>query len=197
MKNKSTLLLEFSETNLKSCEVKFVKDKPLIISLKAEEISSALGPEDVEKISPILDKSKYDQIIISLPRSFFLMRFLELPAHDREELRKMLSFQLAKIILCPLDEILYDFSLIETKDGHSKVIVFIVQKKKIKHLMEFINKKGIAPSVITLSSCGMNNWLKVQEKFSKSDMRYPIVLIDVDKESADFVVLNSEGNDFL
>jgi hypothetical protein len=193
MKSKEILIIEFGEGFIKTCQVSCAQSKRVITALEAEDVPGALSPEAIEKGFAKLGQSKFDEIIISLPRSFFLMRFLELPSSDIQEIGRMLPFQLAKIILCPLDEILYDFSVAEVKEDFSRIIVFIIQKKNISHLFEFIETKNITPSNITISSCGVNNWLILQEKFLKNSIEYPIALIDIDKQNADFLIVN-KGN---
>ncbi|UCC95461.1 MAG: PilN domain-containing protein [Candidatus Omnitrophota bacterium] len=193
MKSKRILIVELGEKAIKATESIVSKRKSIILRFETEDIAGISIQENIETLFQKFSKSKYENIIFSLPRSFFLIRFVKLPSQDSQEIRKMFPFQLAKIVPHSLDEVIYDFSVVETKDGIAKLLVFLVQKKKVSALREFIEKKEITPSRITITSWGLEKWFFFQKRFLKGVVSWPVALIDIDKYCADVVALGKEG----
>ena len=91
----------------------------------------------------------------------------------------MLPFQITKNVPYPLEDIIYDFSLIERGEKKSKVVVFITQKKKLKIISDFLEGFKIYPEFITLTTRGLNDWFKSQKKSIKSKFSLPFALCAV------------------
>jgi Tfp pilus assembly protein PilN len=194
MNNEKILVLELSDKVIKLCRVKVTKRKKTIDYLQVIKFSHQITAQDIsEAFSKFTKKIKYDRIVISVSRLSFLIRFLTIPSQDRKEIAKMLPFQLSKKLLFPIEEVVYDYSLVPRPNGYSKVILFIIQLKKIANVLEFIERNKIDFSAITITSGGLYNWFVFQEKFLKSKFKYPIVLVDVDKDCAQVLVADSSG----
>ena len=194
MKSKKTIIVELGDQVIKTCETP--SKKGAIQLLQVQDLPQGISPEKIEEVFLKLSKLNCDNITISLPRSLFLIRFLTLPSIDAQEIRKMLPFQLAKVIPYPLSEIVYDFSIAQTQGGGSKVIVFIIQKKKLDNLLKPLQKyKNILPK-ITITTCGLINWLIFQARFLKKKVSYPNVVVDIDKYNAELLVIADRGIGF-
>lgn len=192
MKSKKTVLLELGRRFIKVCQVFVVKKRNVIDHLEVFDFSRDITTQDLEEVCSRYAQTPHDEILFSLPRSYFLLRFLELPSEDTRELKRMAPFQLAKITPHPLEEGLYDFSLAQSKKGFSKLIVFLIQQKKAAVLLEFLEKKKLTPLGITISSWGLFRWIEFERNFFKVQPDSSLVVIDIDRYSAEFLVLNNE-----
>lgn len=112
MKNKAHLILEFGERSIKICECSVSGRRVRIDSLQTREFSHDITLADIEAAAGKLIKGGYEKIIISLPRVFFMIRFLQLPSQNRQEIERMLAFQLSKIIPSSPQEVCYSFSFL-------------------------------------------------------------------------------------
>ncbi|MFH1768778.1 MAG: pilus assembly protein PilM [Candidatus Omnitrophota bacterium] len=183
------LILELGEKVVKICSACLSKTNPAIERLDVFEFVDGAVSAELKALILKLSKEKYEKIIVSIPRLLFLMRFLELPSSDREEIQKMLPFQLAKIVPYPVNEVLYDYSFVEAKEGASKSILFLIQEKKIAGLFEIIKGSKMHVFAVTMTTWGIFKWFDFQKRFLGEEIDYPLAVIDIDRYSADFVVL--------
>ncbi|MFQ5681047.1 MAG: hypothetical protein ACE5GG_03225 [Candidatus Omnitrophota bacterium] len=180
------VVLEIGERWLKACRAKATKKKTTVAYLRALDLSRQIEQADIDSVFSGASSAGRRNVVLSLSRAFFLIRFLDLPSEDNRELKKMLPFQLGKVVPYPLNEVSYDFSVIESGQGKSRLIVFIVQNKKIDFFLGLLVRMGITPIRITLSSWGLNRWFR---RFCKEEA----VLVDIDKYYLDLSVANKDG----
>jgi len=189
MKSKQILLIEVGAQTIRACQFTQKGKRRLAKSLNAFEFANELTTQDLEGAFSRLLEAAPDEVIISLSRAFFLVRFIELPSQDVDETRKMLPFQLGKVAPFSLDEALFDFCTAETKDGLSKLTVFLIQKKKITTLLKVIAEKKITPAFITMNSWGLAKWFSFQERFISSRPKGLVAIVNIDKGATDVVVV--------
>lgn len=190
---KKKLILEVRDKLIKVCAVDTVKRKRVIVFLSAVEFAREVTSQDINEVFlSFSQKTKYDKIVISLPRKSFLIRYLKLPSQDRAEIKAMLPFQLAKKMFAPLEEIVYDFSVVRREQGHSKIILFLIPKNKQNHLTDFLELKKGNQYFITITSWGLNCWYLFQKRFLKNVDKRVLILVDIDREGAEFLVSDEE-----
>ncbi len=193
MKSKKILILELAEKVIKICQVGISKKRKIIDFIDVVELTQDATSQDILDIFSKFSKTKYEKIIISLPRTLFLMRFLQLPSHQEAEIAKMLPFQLSKIVPYPLGEIIHDFSLAEIKENYSEIIIFLIHRKKINIILDAVENKRIDIDLITMSSRGLWQLLVYKNVFSGIADSSFVMLINVDKYSAEFLVAHRSG----
>lgn len=194
MKSKRNLILEVGEKTIKVCQVRVSRRGRVIDFLKVWEFPSAITPKDIEGTFLKYARTRYAHVVFSLSRQFFLVRSLELPSHEREEIKKMIPFQLAKKLPCPLEEIVYNFSLqANVKKGTSSVTIYLITEKKIQQLLGFLEKNRAVFSTITMTSWGLKNWIDFETEFSKPELASPVLLIDSDKDHLEMAVMDREN----
>lgn len=190
---KTFLILEIDDKLIKVCQVDRSRKKTIISHISAVEFPQKAADKEIEEFLAKLPKQACDKVLISFSRTFFLIRFLDLPSQSREEISRMLPFQLAKVVPYPLNVVVYDFSVLEVKEGVSKVVVFLIQEKKAAHFLEVINKSGITPQIVTISSWGVYNWFNHEKSYFEEKINWPVVLVDIDKYSAELLAVNENN----
>jgi Tfp pilus assembly protein PilN len=183
MNSKNTLILEPSPQRLKLCLVQS-SARISVRSLQVFEPGRAVTAGD---IATLLATLQYERLLICLPRSSFIIRFLELPAPDVQEIARMLPFQLAKSAPFSLDEALYDFVRLGSERGRAQVFAFLLPVKKIAALLEFIRESNVAPVGFALSSEGLARWAGRQDKTAAAKN---LLVVDIDGDCADFTVVS-------
>ncbi|MBN2121319.1 MAG: PilN domain-containing protein [Candidatus Omnitrophica bacterium] len=189
MKKREKVILELSEKTIKICRAGSSNKRTLINSLESRGISFGSVQKDIEEVLSGLPGKKSYNLTVSLDRSLFLIRFLKLPSQDIIQIRDMLPFQLVKVVPFALEEIIYDFSIVEQEAGFSKVIVFIIPSEKIDRLRGFLMARQIEPEV-TITSWGLSSWLNLQRKSLKEQSGGSLILIDIDGFQADFLIFD-------
>jgi len=107
------------------------------------------------------------------------------PSDNKKEIGEMLKFQLAKVMPFSLDEAGYDFSIIEAKDGASKLLVFIFQEKSANAVWNILK----APAAFAVNSQGLYLWAKSLD-LKAAD--FPAAIIEIDKDCVNFCVGSGE-----
>lgn len=190
---KKNLILEVRDKLIKVCAVDTTKRKRVIVSLSVVEFEREVTSGDIRDVFLSFSrKTSYDKIVISLPRKSFLIRYLKLPSQDMAEIKAMLPFQLAKKMFAPLEEIIYDFSIIRGEQGYSKIVLFLIPKNKQNHLVDFIKQKKENQYFVTITSWGLNCWYLFQKRFSKSEDKRFLILVDIDRDGVEFLVNDEE-----
>ncbi|UCD15541.1 MAG: PilN domain-containing protein [Candidatus Omnitrophota bacterium] len=194
MRSKITLILEVGEKTIKACRVASRKRRRKIKAVDVFQFPHRISAQDINDVFlKITNKVKYEKVIVSFPRHFFLIRFLKLPSSNWSEVKKMLPLQISKGVIQPLEDVVYDYALADVKGGYSKVVLFLTQQKKIANLLDFIKQSKVAPSFITISSWGLYQWIRFISRFLKQKIKEPFVIVDVSDTSAEFLVVGKEG----
>lgn len=192
MKKKTKLILEYGEHSVKLCHTSKIKDEQVIDLFEVRERKDFSDSLELSNFYHQFIQTPPAELIVSIDREVFLIRFLELPSQKREEIKEMLPFQLSKIIPNALEEVYFDFFIISSEQGYSKVVVFILQKRKVAILFDFLKKENLLPTIITMSSWGLYCWWDLNFNKQKEPLGEAVVLVDIDKEVAEFVVLKNE-----
>lgn len=86
---------------------------------------------------------------LSLPAELLNFRLLELPFTDREKLSKVIPYELDSLILDRIDDIVYDFTVLESSENINKILVVYIDKKNIRGILERFKSIGVDIYVIT------------------------------------------------
>lgn len=194
MRAKKTVILEIQEKSVKGYGVTAGGKKRIIEALDVSCYPHQVSAQDISDFfKKFIAKFKYDKVVISLPRQFFLIRFLTLPSQNRDEVRKMLPFQMAKGAIQPLEDIVYDYALSLREEGRSQVLIYITQKKKISHLWEFIENNRVLPLNITNSSWGLYQWFMFVCRSHKFPLAGLNAVVDISSSDAEFLIAGKDG----
>ncbi|MBU1122206.1 MAG: PilN domain-containing protein [Candidatus Omnitrophota bacterium] len=191
---KKIVILEIQDKSIKGYCTVSGKKKCKIEALDSSCYPHQVSAQDISDFfKKLINKFKYDKVIISFTRRFFLIRFLSLPSQNWSEVRRMLPFQMAKGIIQPLEDVVYDYSLAVSEKGHSKMLIYITQKKKISNVLEFIEAGKVLPFSITNSSWGLYQWYMFRSGFFKQKPIGSNAVIDVGSNDSEFLIASEDG----
>ena len=197
MKYKEVIVVEIGQALVKLAIVCFSGKRIKDFSL---DVFDASNQEALLRIEKLLSKysglNRRRKIIICFPRNLFVTRFLEFPSENEAEIREMLPFQLPKNFPYSLEDILYDFLVVAKSGGVSKVLVFILQTKKVNQALGFLKENKNILVDITVSSVGLYAWIKLQRSFLRRKLGANIILMDIDKNLAELVVISLHSLQF-
>lgn len=82
-------------------------------------------------------------VTVSLPSSQLLMRILELPSTDPEELKGMVELQMDQISPFPVDQLTVSYEVLRQTENHSRVLAVAAQRKTVDTLGDLFKAQNV------------------------------------------------------
>jgi len=82
-------------------------------------------------------------VTVSLPSSQLLMRMLELPSTNPEELRGMVELQMDQISPFPVDQLTVSYEVLQQTENHSRVLAVAAQRKTVDALGDLFKAQNV------------------------------------------------------
>lgn len=82
-------------------------------------------------------------VTVSLPSSYLLMRVMELPSSDPEELRSMVELQMDRISPFSLDQLAISYEVLKQTEDHSRILAVAAQRRIIDQLGDLFKEQNI------------------------------------------------------
>ncbi len=82
-------------------------------------------------------------VTVSLPSSQLLMRMLELPSTDPEELKGMVGLQMDQISPFPVDQLTVSYEVLRQTENHSRVLAVAAQRKTVDALGDLFKAQNV------------------------------------------------------
>ncbi len=171
----TALLDRFSRTFV---GIEFKKDSLSIVCLQNNLtgltlISSYIFPlreddELLEEIKIFISRSVISpkDVFVSIPYNWSIIKFIDVPSpkgKGKDALINMMRFEIERHIPFPMEDVSFDFQVVEKKETVYRVIFAAIQKEKIDYVKGFLEKISLQPKVITLSPFAMLNSIEFSE----------------------------------
>jgi hypothetical protein len=82
-------------------------------------------------------------VTVSLPSSQLLMRMLELPSTNPEELKGMVELQMDQISPFPVEQLTVSYEVLQQTENHSRVLAVAAQRKTVDTLGDLFKAQNI------------------------------------------------------
>jgi len=154
---------------------------PLGLSLFSKKINRGFCKEDeiIEIVNGFKKLHRIDYIVIGLPFYRFNHHIIELPLKKEKEIRTALPFELEKRLPLPIDEYIYDFSVLKRKKEGLNLLVLSIRRQHLLNMIEPLRATGIPIYGITCT------FMTLISEFARKN-RGRAVLVD---EADDFIYL--------
>lgn len=131
-----------------------------------------------------------ERVFVSIPREKVISRFIKLPAATRENLRKVIEYEIPKYTPFKSSEVYFDYVLL--KEERDWIILYSVftKRSEIDSTLSLLKKIGIRPVAIqtsTVSALNLFLWNKKPEREEFS------VLIDFNEPFFEINLLQGEN----
>lgn len=124
-----------------------------------------------------------DNVIIALPRERAIVKPVEVPIAAKENLRKVLEYELGKHIPFAPEEAWFDFQVLEERGGFLRILLVVVRKEEANRWLNLFRRMGIRPVAIEVASTASTNLFLFDEALPEMPAQ---VLIDVEERSFEF-----------
>ncbi|PID71810.1 MAG: hypothetical protein CSB34_05325 [Desulfobulbus propionicus] len=88
------------------------------------------------------------EVICGLPLSWISVRNLELPFRDKKSITQTLPFELDDQLIPSIDELVSDFTLLDTVDTNSRILSYSLEKEKLAETLAYLKSYGLEPAVV-------------------------------------------------
>jgi Tfp pilus assembly PilM family ATPase/Tfp pilus assembly protein PilN len=156
--------------------IEFKKDTLVVTHLKntlsgIRLLSSSAFPlkDDDSNLSEIREYIRgqgvvVSKVFVSIPDKWAIIKFTELPSpkgRGRDALSQLMRFEIERHIPFHIEDVFYDFQVVEEKDGVCTVVFVAVQKERINYIREFLEKLYLSPHGVTISSFAALNAIEL------------------------------------
>ncbi len=137
------------------------------ISLLSSSTFPLKGKEtDFDEVRSYLGKHAMDisKVFVSVPDKWAITKFAEVPSmkgKSRDVLTNLMKFEVERHIPFQLEEIDYDFLVMEEKDKLCSVVFVVIQKERVNFVKELLDKVSLKPDAITTSSFAVLNTIEL------------------------------------
>ena len=158
--------LEFREDSIVAA---YFKNDLSGISLLASSIFPLTGdgsvPDELRDFT-IQNGIDVSKVFVSIPDRWAITRFIDVPSmkgKGSSVIANLMRFEIERHIPFEIDEVAYDFLVMDEKDSMYCMIFVVVQKGKIDFINGFLEKLSLKPDAITTSSLSVLNTIELNE----------------------------------
>ena len=120
-------------------------------------------------------------IVTAVPGLRVFNRELELPFQDDKKIQSVLAFELDGVFPAPIDELVYDYVVLERREHGSKLLCSAVSKNALRTLVGELNEAGADPKIVALDTLTAADLVGHLDAISTDELEpdQAVVLIDV------------------
>lgn len=133
------------------------------------------------------------KVVVGIANQKVVVRLISLPYMERNELRNAIHYQAQDFIPIPVEEAIIDFDIVgeSTNEENERVIEVLLvaaQKDMISNLMATLNRAGLKPQVIDVSSLALAGVLVEKAPIIAADDSHAVALVNIGSGVTNIVV---------
>jgi len=106
---------------------------------------------------------RIDKVFVSVPDKWAITKFIEMPpvrGKSKSSLEGLMKFEIERHIPFPIEDVAYDFLVLDESKAADSVVFTAVKKEKINYVKELLDKLSLKPESITISSFAVLNTIE-------------------------------------
>jgi len=151
-----------------------VKDRDKFVEI----LKNALEMDTARKI-------KGSAVALSVPEDKIFLRILDVPAMKEKEIPEAIRWGVEENIPIPIDEVYYDWQVVEKGDKNMKVLIAASPKKIIESLIDSFEYAGFHASILEADSMATGRSLLAK------DERDPVLVVDIGIEGTGYFIYHN------
>ncbi len=191
LSKKPNLYIEVDKKYLKILQSEITPNGPVVTKLLIEPVFG-LSEEEIAKLLNDTASSngiKLDSVTFIISRERTMVRYIRLPALDKSEIEKMVSFEITKQTPYSQDEIISDYEVLgRDAEGYSRVMLVVSPKNEIVRINHILGISGNRLKRIRLSSEVIIGWLDTAGVTLTKEKN--ICLIDIDSDDTEIIIVS-------
>lgn len=170
MKIKRATGISLSKRELEWTTLAVGREEPELIEQQTLGLDEDGGLENVTAKLNLRGK-----LIVALSAERLLVRMLELPAQDPDEIRDMAAIQADKIFPLPAEDLVVSYELLEKDDSHSKILLVAVSRQEVDRINALFQKRGFQIHSLDVDLLGWFFLMRQAEKWPRDDSSVVII----------------------
>ncbi len=134
--------------------------------LSSSTFTLKYGEEVSDEVREYLSRHgiNVSKVFVSVPDRWAITKFIDVPSmkgKGKGALANLMKFEIERHIPFEIEDVAYDFLVIDEKDMRNSVVFVTVQKEKLDIVKEYLEKLSIQPDAITISSFAVLNSIEL------------------------------------
>jgi Tfp pilus assembly protein PilN len=117
-----------------------------------------------------------DQVSISIPREKVIVRFIKLPSATKENLRKVLEYEIPKYTPFEKAQICFDYCIVKEEKDWLHLFAAFVQRPELDRYIQILRRIGIRPASVQIASAASLNLFYYHSAAKDGE---PSILLDI------------------
>ena len=194
MFGKKVVGVDLSDFSLKICQLKkrfnkifFVKKRRVDFKEKMIE-KGVVKKEKEKKLVEILKKEiklfspKQKEIVATLPEEEAFLKVFSLPKVSFKELKENISWEIEKIFPVKIDEMFFDWKIIEENEKEIKIAAVLISKKIVESYLSLFKKADLEVKIFEMESVA-SLWSVLKNFLSPE----PVLILNLGKTGTNFL----------
>ena len=115
------------------------------------------GADTANEVRDFISRHAADisRVFVSIPDKWSITKFADIPSikgRNKSVISNMMKFEIERHIPFPIENVSYDFLVLQKKENIFSVVFVAVLNEKVELVKNFLEKLAITPNTITLSS---------------------------------------------
>lgn len=100
---------------------------------------------------------KDPKLFLSIPRSEVLLRYLRLPLAAKENLERVIGYELERYVPFPAEEVYFDFQILKEEEKGLHILLIVAKKSVIHSYLDMFSLTNLYPSSLEISASALFN----------------------------------------
>lgn len=197
--NEPVIGLDFNHSQIFALEIAAKKNRQFVNRFGLEPAVAKLENLD-QAIARLFEKGAFtsSRVNIALSGSVVLVRFIEYPKMNLEELKNSMRFQVEQYIPFQADDVITDFHILgDSRQDHKKMRVILVAAKKteIMSLIETLQKAKLSIQAIDIHAFACLNAFTFSQPEAKKENAS--ILLDIGRLTSSLLILEKGEPAFI
>ncbi|GAA5481507.1 Amuc_1101 family PilM-like pilus complex protein [Haloferula sargassicola] len=168
---------------LKAYDAESILADPASEAVRAAQISNAIS--SLVSRAGVKGKVRY-----SISGQSVFIRFVKLPPLDDDDVEQLVAFEAQQHVPFPLDEVVWDYEILEAA-GEKEVVIVAIKGDALDEINESVNDTGLGTAEVDVAPMALYNAFRA----SYPQLDEPVLLIDVGAKTSDLLYI--EGDRFF
>jgi len=183
MKKKISTIIEITDHHIKLLQAQILRGKTCLVTCDVETIESYTEDHLSKHLKKIAFRHyiQPNKLTLILPRKLVILKQIRIPSANEEEIDKMISLQLVNQIPYPIEDVVYDYYILNKEDtGYTTIMIVLAHKAVIDRYLDLLRKLDIHLNKLTISSLGILQLCHFLKKPIGLDSSKSILLVNID-----------------
>lgn len=168
---------------LKAYDAESILADPATEAARAAQISNAIST--LVGRAGVKGKVRY-----SISGQSVFIRFVKLPPLGDDDIEQLVAFEAQQHVPFPLDEVVWDYEILEA-EGEKEVVIVAIKGDALDEINESVNETGLGTAEVDVAPMALYNAFRA----AQPNLDEPVLLIDVGAKTSDLLYI--EGDRFF